>query len=275
MYLWNHKEKDFTFLNINKETGKQLLNQNLIFNGVIWGLCTKGKIKFRINYKEYDLLINEIFVLFPEHIFTLLDYSEDMEIRFVITSPDCIQKLPIIPSLEILQNMTNQPCIRLSDNDKDDIIGLYTIIEHNSKKAQYSENIRTSLFSSLILIIISLFQSNGKDGIQIALSRHEKLTKHFFDLMLLYYKSKRNVSFYADKLCVTPKYLSSNIKDVTGYTAQQWIMEITVTEAKRHLLTSEKSIQQISEELNFQTTSSFVRFFKNHTGLTPLAYRKQ
>ena len=65
------------------------------------------------------------------------------------------------------------------------------------------------------------------------------------------------------------------IKSVTGYSIQKWINEVIIIEAKRYIKTTTYTIQQISEELNFHTSSSFVRFFTQHTGYTPLEYRKR
>lgn len=65
------------------------------------------------------------------------------------------------------------------------------------------------------------------------------------------------------------------IKSVTGYSIQKWINEVIIIEAKRYIKTTTYTIQQISEELNFHTSSSFVRLFKQHTGYTPLEYRKR
>lgn len=65
------------------------------------------------------------------------------------------------------------------------------------------------------------------------------------------------------------------IKSVTGYSIQKWINEVIIIEAKRYIKTTTYTIQQISEELNFHTSSLFVRFFKQHTGYTPLEYRKR
>jgi len=90
----------------------------------------------------------------------------------------------------------------------------------------------------------------------------------------MYYKKERSVSFYAGKLYVTPKYLSSLVKAVSGKTAGEWIAEIVVLESKVLLKSSSKSIQEISVELNFANQSFFGKYFKQHTGMSPYAYKK-
>jgi AraC-like DNA-binding protein len=99
------------------------------------------------------------------------------------------------------------------------------------------------------------------------------LVHDFFELLAVHYTTERRVAFYASKLCVTPKYLTTMVKEVTGLSILEWINNVTVLNIKRLLRTSQATIQQISEELNFQTPSTFVRYFRQHTGTTPLKYR--
>lgn len=93
-------------------------------------------------------------------------------------------------------------------------------------------------------------------------------------MLLQYFELERSVAFYADRLGVTPKYLSVAMRSVSGCPVQKWISEIVLAEAKRYLCTTEMTIQQISDKLNFASLSSFIRFFLQHTLTTPLAYRK-
>ena len=93
--------------------------------------------------------------------------------------------------------------------------------------------------------------------------------------VFIYYKQERSISFYAEKLCLTPKDLSSIIKQATGKLAGEWIDACVVLEAKMLLKCSEKSIQQIAEELNFANQSFFGKYFKHHTGMSPSKYKEE
>ena len=93
--------------------------------------------------------------------------------------------------------------------------------------------------------------------------------------VFLHYKQERSISFYAEKLCLTPKYLSSVIKQATGKLAGTWIDECVILEAKTQLKCSGKSIQQIAEELNFANQSFFGKYFKHHTGMSPSKYKEE
>lgn len=79
--------------------------------------------------------------------------------------------------------------------------------------------------------------------------------------------------FYDKKLCLTPKYLSSTIKEVSGKLAGDWIDNYVIIEAKALLISTNLTVQEICYELNFSTPSSFTRFFKRITGMSPRKFR--
>lgn len=102
----------------------------------------------------------------------------------------------------------------------------------------------------------------------------EELVENFLNQVQDNFKQERGIEFYANKLCVTPKYLSKVIKEHNGLSAKQWIDDYVVWEAKALLKSTHMTIQQISNELNFPSQSFFGRYFKRSVGLSPLAYRK-
>ena len=82
------------------------------------------------------------------------------------------------------------------------------------------------------------------------------------------------MGFYADKLYISPKYLSLIIKESTGRSAAEWIDEYVILEAKNLLRFSGKNIQQIAYELNFTNQSSFGKYFKHLTGMSPSEFQR-
>lgn len=88
------------------------------------------------------------------------------------------------------------------------------------------------------------------------------------------FKTQRDIGFYADRLCVTNKYLSTLLKQHTGMTALEWIERHVVLYAKSCLSSTTMSVQQISDELDFPSQSVFGKYFKRVEGLSPKAYRQ-
>lgn len=98
----------------------------------------------------------------------------------------------------------------------------------------------------------------------------------FYDLLIDNYQQHHEIAWYSEKLCLTPKYFSGVIRQITGKSAAQWINEVLVLHAKRLLYTRrDMNVQQIAYELGFKGNANFCRFFKDQTGLRPSEYRKQ
>ena len=85
---------------------------------------------------------------------------------------------------------------------------------------------------------------------------------------------ERGMQFYADKLCLTPKYLSKIVKEASGRSGPEWIDDFVILEAKNLLRYSDESIKEIAYKLNFPSASVFNKFFKAKTGLGPSDYRR-
>jgi AraC-like DNA-binding protein len=106
-------------------------------------------------------------------------------------------------------------------------------------------------------------------------SHDEQMFLRFYECLVENYNVSREVSFYANKLCVSPKYFSGVIKRETGISAQKWIIDYVVIKAKAMLKhNTEMNIHQVSKAVGFQDQSSFTRFFRNNAGMSPLDYRK-
>ena len=110
---------------------------------------------------------------------------------------------------------------------------------------------------------------------RIPKSRKEDLFERFIRAISESYKEERSVSYYADKMFLTAKHLSTVVKEISGKTAGEWIDSLVVLEAKALLKSSELSIQEIADELHFANQSFFGKYFKHHTGMSPKEYRRQ
>lgn len=106
-------------------------------------------------------------------------------------------------------------------------------------------------------------------------TRQEELFEKFIDLVFQHSGIQREVQFYADHLCITTRYLSSVVQALTGHTSKELIDERCIQEIKMLLRTTNDSMQEIAFRLAFPDQSFFTRYFKKHTGMSPIAYRKQ
>ena len=110
--------------------------------------------------------------------------------------------------------------------------------------------------------------------VRSTLSRKEELFEQFLQLLFEHFRVEHAVTFYADKLFITPQYLSLILKELTGMSANKWIDDALVAEAKVLLKAPQMTVQQVADQLHFSDQSTFGKFFKKHMGISPMEYRR-
>ena len=115
----------------------------------------------------------------------------------------------------------------------------------------------------------------GLPGHPSCSSRAKEVFDRFLRLLTDYCSRERSVGFYADKLCMTPKYLSRLVREASGRGAPEWIDTYVILEARNYLKYSDLSIKQIVAQLHFPDQPTFTKYFKAHTGRTPAQFRKE
>ena len=104
-------------------------------------------------------------------------------------------------------------------------------------------------------------------------NRAEEYFRQFTELLGEHYKHERSVGFYARQLCITPKYLTTLIKRISGKSVSEWIDNYVILEAKTLLKYSNMSVQEIAYYLNFPNQSFFGSYFKRNAGMSPSQYK--
>jgi AraC-like DNA-binding protein len=247
--------------------------------GTLLCICRRGRAQIKVNYRTYDLRANDILAILPTHVFCIEECSDDVAIVAIMYSDEYWASLSHSIDYDLLKVVEMNPYATIPQSHSAEVFYLLELIhkhEHDSRNATLNNELEYAvaggLAFSLLMLLISLIDSAKADSLHPA-TRKEVLTHDFFELLSQYYETERQVSFYASQLCVTPKHLSTMVKDVTHRSIQDWINNVTILNIKRRLLTSTDTVQQISEDLNFQTPSTFIRYFRQHTGVTPAKYR--
>ncbi|HHU26861.1 MAG TPA: AraC family transcriptional regulator [Bacteroidales bacterium] len=253
----------------------QSFEEPFFFSGFIFTVCLKGEATIRQNHREYTLKANSIHFYTPGQIFTLVERTDDLSLESLFLSADYIFKLPLPKDFELLKQIRLDPVRTVSEQAIRDVIGLRTLVaKSHLEESNFFHERRTEAFIYALLMEIGAHFSVSVPSAVNDKSRQEALVDEFFKLLFESFRKERQVTFYANKLCLTPKYLSMTIKEVTGHPASRWINEMVILEAKRLLKATKLTALQISEELNFPNPSFFGRFFKQHTDMTPLQFRK-
>ena len=209
----------------------------------------------------------------PENILHIVNKSDDFSARIMMFNPDFIRDIKIelktvIPIHKyIIDNANNLK----TTAEEYDLLQKYFVLIGDTIN-NYRPEIIHDLLAAFFRTISEIY-SRRLSEIPSPRTRQEDYVLRFMDLLAEHHKQERSVSFYADKLHITPKYLSSIIKEVTGKSAATWIDAYVIQEAKILLKFSNKSIQEITYHLNFSTQSFFGKYFKRHTGISPSEYR--
>jgi len=251
-------------------------SKNIVFDGIIFLICLKGSGKLKINYREITLTENQVMVILPYHIVKKVWQSDDFSIAALFLGNDFMSNMVHSFNLVNAFYFSKYPIATFSKEQIDELMEFHHLILKRYKKlrAPYSTEAVSELIRAFILEVLCLFRINRSNSLNHIPSRQEKIAEDFFKLLVTNFKTERSVKFYAEKLCFTPKYLSTIIKKTTGHSIQEWINELVILHSKSLLKTTDMTVLQISEEMNFSNPSFFGRFFKQYSGMTPLEFKK-
>ena len=244
--------------------------------GILMMLCHSGRIPVNIDGKDYVLKANDLLVL-PEKVPVRIGenvHQEDCTVSQLGVSTDFVLDMPSPIDTNIFIYSRFRPLLSVDDEKFADFASHFRFI---AKESRETGRYRTIIIRSLVYALLLEITAEYEDQYQFDRAEHihdESLTDRFFRLLALNFRSQRSIGWYAAQLSITPKYLSQVVKSHTRRSIQDWIHESVLIEARMLLKTTEMTVQQISDHLNFSSPSAFVQFFRKHTGHTPGAERQ-
>ncbi|SBW06661.1 helix-turn-helix transcriptional regulator [uncultured Dysgonomonas sp.] len=246
-----------------------------VVDGIVFVLCIRGEGKIKINTKGYDVGQNMLLTILPGSIFEVVEHSENALFEFLFFSIDFTYDLHVPSDMDIIEKISLYPILQLRDDQFRGLLEFHSFMIKQYKRDNhlYRELLAKNLLSSFLTEMCYIYIESESKGVSIT-GRKGEIYQQLGKLLLVHIKSERTVQFYADKMCLSAKYLSQLIKEISGRSIMEWINELTIVTIKAMLKTSTMTILQISEELNFPNPSFFGRYFKKHTGMTPLQYRE-
>ena len=261
-------------------SGDNLFRYPCKLDAYVVALCVKGYAVGNINLNEFEIKPNLLIFNFPENIIQIKDYTDDFGMLVIILGNKFLKSLHIdlVNLFPMFMEMKNRPSFELSNTQRDTLIEFYKMLLKSaaSTEDKYHKEIIRQLISAFIYKACSMLfndeLTNHTPG-PVLKGRREQLFARFMELVASHHRKERSVGFYASELSITPKYLSTLIKQVSSKTAAEWIDEYVILEAKALLKYSDKSIQEIAYHLNFPTQSFFGKYFKHHTGMSPSRYK--
>lgn len=244
-------------------------------------ICDAGSLQIMQNSCLHNIIQGTAFFCLPGNIISWICDTNSC-ITYLVISQEFIKNNFYFGKLAmIFQKIKSAPQIYLSEIEQTDMQQMVKCAKsciHNANLSIWSEK---AAISSVKMLLYSLLQqtkffpnNKNKEKDKRNSFRNEDIYSRFMQYVFIHCREKRKVEFYASKLFVTSKYLSTVIKNVTGRTASDWIEDVIIEEIQYELKHSNESISEIAFRLNFPNISFFGKFFKRKTGVSPLKYRK-
>lgn len=239
-------------------------------------LCYSGCMGFNFRDTRYNIAAHD-YVIMPDgglgSDFSVSDNFRGIMMSLTeayVTSIAIRSNYGIIGHLSLLQN----PVMKLSDHDFRicEAALRYLRLRMEDKDHLFREELLGSLLTAHILDLYHIHASNHK--VPQLSEQTASLLRRFIEM--LYngeYKRNRHLEYYADRLCITPHYLSEICRKISGHPATFWIDRFTTQEIARLLRRKELPLTAIAEQMNFSSFSYFSRYVQKQIGISPSGYR--
>ncbi|MCI7359433.1 MAG: helix-turn-helix transcriptional regulator [Parabacteroides sp.] len=255
------------------------LNDPVRVNALQVLLVLEGSIDLSIDYVLFQASTNTVVTIMPTHITKVMKYSPNFKGRLMAVSRAFLEQ-SMMPnhSSSMIQYMKirKNPTILLQESEiktlDESMLRLRQTILQTNHHLQ-----RLLIQNTLMGFFIemgNIFSERKEYNTPPSLTRKEELFESFLRILYMYCKEQHVVSFYAEQLYITPQYLSLILKELTGRSANKWIDEALMQEAKILLKAPQATVQQVADALHFSDQSTFGKFFKKHAGMSPMEYRK-
>lgn len=248
------------------------LNEPIKIDKAIIAVCTSGDARIKVNLQEYEVDSPMIISNLPGQILEITHTSTNFKCYVMVMSKRFIDMINIQGWQQRFLSAYNNPVIDINEEQLQ-ALTIFFILMHRA--ASDVENpFRLQVIENLIRVFY--YGGIGRINPSTSISPYKNsLVEKFIKLVHAHYREERTIGFYADQMCITPKYLSKIVKENTGRSAGEWIENHVILEARTLLHSSDMSIQQIATTLNFPNQSFFGKYFKRIMGVSPKQYRQQ
>ena len=253
----------------------QPVRVNALFILLILG----GKADISLDYAPYTITKNDFLFLMPTHIIQMAKASKEFKAKLLMIDRSFLNE---INTQKRSPNMTNymllrkNPRMTLELHETLHIKKSFELLQQKIRLRTHTfyKEVLQNAFVGFMLEVANIMVGKNDSLVRSTLSRKEEILNQFLQLLTQHVREQHIVAFYANKLFITPQYLSLILKEVTGKSANKWIDDALVIEAKILLKAPQVTVQQVADMLNFSDQSTFGKFFKKHMGMSPMEYRK-
>ncbi len=248
-------------------------------NALIIGVGTEGETSLTSNLQEFRLKKDSLFIFSPKHILQVQSNNR-FKAHLIVIAPHFLKRINIDTKrmMPLFLQFGSLPCMELTHAESQSLRSFISMVEQELKGSEtdFSSEIIGGLIAATIYKvgdILTHYLTEHPEVDSPIHNRAEEYFRQFTELLGEHYKHERSVGFYARQLCITPKYLTTLIKRISGKSVSEWIDNYVILEAKTLLKYSNMSVQEIAYYLNFPNQSFFGSYFKRNAGMSPSQYK--
>lgn len=251
--------------------------QTVVLPKLVIVLVRQGRGKLMFDNTELSVSANDVYILPAKHIFSGTFTSFDHEVTMLILSDKLVEDARLTAFNYHFEDYHVQPVTHLTESQMRTIAQVMDLFETVLTHEPVLSHRHNALCSVLHVLIefMNSFRKSNKTQLD-STRRGSHIYIKLMDLLAEHYTEQHQVQFYADKLGLTPKYMSKLILDATGFGANAWIDQYILAKAKLLLISrGDLSVQEISHMLGFKEQASFTRFFRNIEKISPREFRQE
>ncbi len=254
------------------------LKKPFMINGAGLIVCRQGNFTFSLNMKVFSAQAGETVFIPEDSLFQVLSESKDLQLFIFIYQIEPIRDIigNSVATMYLYMQLRTEPCYVWNTGDEEEVLKYMSLLDNtlhldNNTFNDYEQRL---LLLGLTYRICSIYNRKLMNLKTTVGHKHEIFIR-LIQLIDAHYTEERGVEFYADKLCLSPKYLSALSKSVCGFTVQELIFKSIIRKSISLLKNTQKNIQEIADFFNFPNASYFGTFFKKQTGMSPQQYRQK
>lgn len=239
--------------------------------------CRDGEAMATVNQCRQPLVKNTLVLILPGSVFMLTDRSKDFHVSFFAYSRELLAEASRRMDPAFFRSLIIQPIFYPPLRVIKGAEIWFQVVEftYRDRRNAFRNIIIKNRIHNILLEIYDKLQRFGFDKAKTPQSSSRKIEffNRFMDLVHKHCFREREVSFYADQLCISTRYLSTIVRNVIHSSAKEYIDRAVIAEIKILIQSTDLSVQEIAFKLHFPDQSYLGRYFKKHTGMSPSEYR--
>lgn len=239
-------------------------------------VCRRGRARFTINMRNFDVVPDTDINLLPDSVVMLSEASDDFLVEYFVYSRELFEEATFRLDHYFFKFLAENAVYRHTDDVS--IRGMNVWLERQAalyadRGHIFRDTITRNRLQNVFLDIYDHIKRSHMLGGCDSPNRREELFQRYLSLVRDNFRERHNVSYYAERMCITTRYLSSIVRNASGESPKDIIDRMIMLEMKLLLRSTNMSIQEIAGHLHFPDQSYMGRYFRKHAGESPSEYR--